>query len=142
MKPGIQTFLAEAGDAACYALDIIQLGRQFAEEDFGDPVALLAEGIARGFIHYSWDNPDDSDNFFVASPDGFLSWLTGQKWTVRKEAPEYQPKAGELLVQRWERQVTGQTIGHFRLPAWDSLVDSKTVKFGKIASVRVFAPAQ
>ena len=143
MKQGIQTFFDEAGDAMCYAIDIVELARRIKgqSEDDANIVADLERGIAAGHIHYSWDNPDDSDNFFVTDPSAFLSSLTGQKWTVRKEDAAYFPRPGELIVQRWERQVTGQTIGHFRLPDWDSLIDSKTVKLGKIVSLRVFAPA-
>ena len=140
MKPGIQTFLAEAGEAACYALAIIKLSRRI-EGEFGDPVEDLVAGINHGFIHYNWADPDDNDNFFVTNPEEFLGFLTGRAWTVRKESPDYLAKPGELIVQRWERQITGQTISHFRLPDWDSFVNSKTVKFGKVASLRVFAPA-
>jgi hypothetical protein len=41
-------------------------------------------------------------------------------------------------VDRWERVRTGAVTGHFRLPDWDSLHDSQTVKYGKIVSRRVF----
>lgn len=138
MRPGIQTFLEEAGEAACYALSIIQLGRP---DDHDMTISLLIGAINNGYIHYSWDNPDDPDNMYVSQPEKMLAWLTGKVWTVRKEAPEYQLKPGELVVQRWERVSTGKVIGHFRLPDWDSLVNSQTVRLGKIVSLRVFAPA-
>jgi hypothetical protein len=135
MKPGIQTFFSEAGESACYALDIIQI----ATEETGkllDPITMLELGIHIGMIHYG--SPDDGDNFFVKDPALFLSTISGINWTVEKVGADYVAKPGERVVERWERVVTGSTIGHFRLPSWDSLADSKTVKYGAIVSKRVF----
>lgn len=137
MKAGIQTFLDEAGDAACYGIDIVKLAERFLCREI-DVITALEAGINYGFIHYDWKNPDDNDNFFVLKPDGFLGFLTGRKWTVHKEAPDYVPLADELVVERWERIRTGSVIGHFKLPDWDSLVRSLTVLYGKIVSLRVF----
>jgi hypothetical protein len=137
MKAGIQTFLGEAGEAACYALDILEI----AERERGqklDTVEALYRGIERGYIHYNEKNPLDNDNFFVKDPAAFLSLLAGGSWTVEKAGPDYVPAKGEYVVDRWERVKTGAVIGHFRLPDWDSLADSVTVKYGKIASKRVF----
>jgi hypothetical protein len=138
MIQGIQTFFEEAGKAACYALSIVNI----AEEVLGrqvDACTALLEGVAKGFIRYA---PfEDPDNFFVDRPAEFLEYLTGQKWTVRKEAAGYRPAQGEYVVMRYERQATGMTIGHFRRPGWDSLVTSKCVREGKLVSLRVFAKA-
>jgi hypothetical protein len=57
---------------------------------------------------------------------------------VEKTGPNYTPAKGEYVVDRWERVKTGAVIGHFRLPDWDSLYDSMTVRYGKIVSKRVF----
>jgi hypothetical protein len=140
MRPGIQTFLDAAGDAACYALDIIQI----AERELGgeiDPVAALEDGIEHGYIRYDWDNPGADDAWFVDAPHRFLALLTGDEWTVSKEAADYRPRPGEHVVERWERQKTGTTTSHFRLPDWDSLRDSQTVKYGRLVSTRVFRKA-
>jgi len=137
VRPGIQTFLERAGESSCYALDIIQI----AEREIGgpiDPVRALEDGIEHGFIRYNWDNPADEWNFFVDYPDHFLSLLAGGVWRVSKEAGDYLPHPGERVVERWERVKTGATIGHFKLPDWDSLFDSQTVKYGKLVSTRVF----
>ena len=140
MKAGFQTFLDEAGDAACYALDIIQIAIFDTGRNF-DPINALDVGIGRGYIHYNEFNQDDNENFFVKDPAAFLSALTGKIWTVTKERPEYVAAEGEYVVERWERQVSGRLISHFRLPDWDSLADSKTVRYGAIASKRVFRRA-
>lgn len=137
MKSGIQTFLIEAGEAACYALDILQLAEKITGK-VRPAVETLIECIDRKFIYYNWNNVNDNDNFTILRPDAMLSYLTDIKWSVTKEAGDYKACIGEWIVQRWERVKTGTVIGHFRLPDWDSLADSQTVKFGKIASTRVF----
>jgi hypothetical protein len=137
MKPGIQTLLGEAGEAACYALDIIEI----AERERGqrlDPVGALCQGIERGYIYYNENDPDDNGNFFVENPAMLLAIFAGGRWTVEKAGPDYVPARGEYVVDRWERVRTGAVTGHFRLPDWDSLRNSQTVKYGKIVSKRVF----
>jgi hypothetical protein len=137
MRKGIQTFMAEAGEAACYALDIIVIAEQITGR-YIDPTDALYRGIDLGHIYYNEKDPDDNNNFFVEDPAGFLSLLSWGRWTVEKAAADYQPREGEYVVERWERARTGAVTGHFRLPDWDSLADSKTVRYGKIVSKRVF----
>ena len=134
---GIQTFMAEAGEASCYADSIIKIASIVTGKYF-PIVETLADCVDKNFIHYSEANPDDPDNFFVEAPDKMLSFLTGQNWTLTKESADYVAKPGEYVVNSWERAVTGATFRHFRLADWDSLMNSKTVKFGKIVSKRVF----
>lgn len=142
MREGIQTFLAEAGEAACYALCIIEI----AERATGlkmEPSKALYLGVDEKYIIYNFENKEDNNNFYVKDPAGFLSRLTGQKWTVEYIPSEYPTGKTfdglpEYIVERWERNKTGQTIGHFRLFDWDSLTDSQTVKYGAIASKRRF----
>jgi hypothetical protein len=137
MRQGIQTFLSEAGEAACYALAILEI----AERERGqklDTIDALCQGIDRGYIHYNEADPNDCNNFFVEYPSAFLSLFAGSRWTVGKVGPDYVPARGEYVVDRWERVRTGTVIGHFQLPDWDSLVDSQTVRYGKIVSKRVF----
>ncbi len=137
MKPAIQTFLAEAGESACYALDIIKIAEIFTRREF-DPLVALQRGIEVGYIKYDPKNPQDNDNFYVDKPADFLGLLTGELWTVTKEYPDYKPMLTDWIVERWERTRGQITTSHFRLPDWDSLFDSQTVKYGKIVSKRVF----
>jgi hypothetical protein len=138
MRPGIQTLLAEAGEAGCYALDIIEI----AERELNNGKINLADalylGIDRGFIYYNAKDTDDNDNFFVKDPAAFMGALAGGVFEVKKAEADYIPAKGEYVVDRWERVKTGETTGHFRLPDWDSLIGSMTVRFGKIVSKRVF----
>jgi hypothetical protein len=140
MRAGIQTLLGEAGEAACYALDILEI----AERERGqrlDLIGALYLGIERGYIHYNEADPNDDNNFFVEDPPALLSLFAGGRWIVEKVGPDYTPAPGEHVVDRWERMRTGVVIGHFRLPDWDSLHDSQTVRYGKIVSKRIFRRA-
>ncbi|MDR0721072.1 MAG: DUF261 domain-containing protein [Treponema sp.] len=137
MKEGIQTLLGEAGEAACYALDILEI----AERERGlklNIIECLCQGIDRGYIYYNGEDPNDNDNFFVEDPAALLAMFAGGRWAVEKAGPDYVPARGEYVVDRWERVRTGAVIGHFRLPDWDSLHNSMTVRYGKIVSKRIF----
>jgi hypothetical protein len=140
---GVQSFLSAAGESACYALCIIKIAERVSGI-IKNPVEALTTGVEGGYIKYNWENPNDPDNFWVSDPAGFLRYLVlnhNFKVTVRKEPAEYCPQPDEYIVQCWERQVTGKTITHFRLPDWDSLLNSQTVKYGRVASLRVFKAA-
>jgi len=137
VNKGIQTFLDEAGDAACYALDIIKIAELYLNSEM-EPVEWLLKGIDKHFIYYNHDDPNDNQNFFVNDPAGFLTMMTDSPWSVQKTDANYIPQKDEYVVERWERVRTGTTIGHFRLPDWDSLFNSQTVKYGKIVSKRIF----
>ena len=140
MKEGIQTFLAEAGESACYALCIVRIAEMFTRREF-DPLTALQRGIELGCIKYNPADANDNDNFYVERPDDFLGLLTGELWSVTKEPADYKWGQGEFVVERWERSRPANVTGHFRLPNWDSLVWSQTVKYGKVASLRVFRRA-
>jgi hypothetical protein len=136
--PGIQTFFKAAGEAACYALCIIRLAEKITCKSI-EPIEALIIGIKHLAVYYNWENPDDGDNFFVNAPDAFLGMLTGKHITVRKvDNIGYQPALNEYIVERWERPTPKMIYAHFKLPDWDSLYNSQTVKYGKIASLRVF----
>jgi len=138
---GIQTFLHEAGEAACYALCIAKIAEKITGKAV-EPLDALLGGIERKFVYYNWANPDDPDNFYVSDAEKFLSLLTGRRVTVIKtDNANYRPAPNEYVAERWERPTAKTVYSHFRLPDWDSLRDSQTVKYGKLASLRVFRPA-
>jgi hypothetical protein len=136
MKPGIQTVLQEAGEAACYALCLGDV----AQEHLGCELTactVLDAAIEGKYVHYDPNNSDDNDNFYVEYPAGLLGALTGEVWDVRKESADYTALPGEYVIERWERVKTGAVIGHFKRPNWNSLVRSATVEFGKLVSLRI-----
>ena len=136
--PEIQTFLMEAGEASCYALCIAKLAERITGKDI-EPLEALLKGVRKNFFHYNWKNPDDPNNFFVNDPEGFIRHLSGRRVTVRKwDSVFYKPSPNEYIVERWERPTPKMIFSHFKLPDWDSLRDSQTVKHGKIVSLRIF----
>jgi len=139
MKSGIQDMLAEAGEAACYALALGNVAEEYLRKEL-NACTILQTGIDIGAIYYNPKDKNDNDNFFVKNPALLLKKLTGINWEVRKENADYIPMSKEYTIQRWERTKTGQTIGHFRRMTWDSLTDSQTVRYGKIVSQRICLP--
>lgn len=137
MEQGIQTFLSEVGEAGCYALAIVKLAERITGDDM-DVVKVLSDAVAKGYIYYNKDNTEDNNNMMVIYPDILLSDLVGKKFGIKKVEYEYLPQTGEYVIYRWERVTTKGTYSHFRLPDFDTLHDSQTVKYGKIVSTRVF----
>jgi hypothetical protein len=135
--PGIQTFCGEVAESACYALSISKISELETGLAF-DVILILTECINKGYIRYNWDDPSDNNNFYVVYPDKMLTYLTGIEWSCSHEPADYVAKPGEYIIDRWERAYTGNVSSHFRLPDWDPVQDSLTVKKGKIVSKRVF----
>lgn len=137
LKPGIQSFLISAGENACYALCVIKIA-ELENNSKIDVITALESGIEKGFIRFNYDDFNDNYNFYMDYPDRFLSYLTNDVWSVQFSDAKYTPEFGEYIVERWERKATGRTTAHFKLPDWDSLIDSQTVKYGQIVSTRLF----
>ena len=137
MRSGIQTIMAEAGEAACLALCLVKIAEKFLMQEL-EPFSCLLMGIDKKFIHYNEKDQNDNNNFYVDQPALFLEAMTRKKWTYRHEVAGYIPKpTGEYTIQRWERVRPQGTTNHFRLRDWDPLADSQTVRYGKIVSERV-----
>lgn len=135
MRKKIQSFFLSAGSFACYAFCIIRLAEKITGTDI-DVMSALQAGIDKGFIRFDEDCLSSPNNFYVLEPAKFLEYLSGWKCNVKKEAVDYKPKDGELCVQCWKRLKST----HFRLPDWDPLENSQTVKYGALDSLRVFYP--
>ena len=146
MKPGIQTFFAEVGEAACYTLDLIDVAQEWHERHGTgvelDPCQCLQRGVDLKRIYYNAADEADEQNFFVQKAAAYLEDLTGVRWEVRKEPPEYEAQAlpNEYLILRSERVKTGAVLGHFWRRRFNSLVHSLCVERGKIVSLRVCRP--
>ena len=143
MFAGIQDFFINAGESSCYVLCLLKLAEKYQArkgiKKHFDVIAEMEKGINLRFINYNYKAVRDDNNFYVKRPDLFLSMLLdGKKVTVRMENAFYKAKNNELSVNYWQRKTPGKTYGHFNLDDWDSLLDSQTVKFGKIISKRIF----
>lgn len=126
MEEGIQTFFKIIGDCGCYVLTLIK----FAENYTGKKLDCIE--VIRHALFNEWLDED----MFVRDPAAILKVITGARWEVTKAlSPSEEP--GTFNIERWERVTTKETLSHFKLPDWDSLENSQTVKFGKIVSYRV-----
>jgi len=142
-----QSFCKAIGEWGCYALCIINIAEQItgkkidklqACEDGIKAKFKDAKGVEHSVIEFNENNYQDPKNFDVNAPDLFLGMLTGKRFTIRHEYNDilYKPKEGEYIVERWERN----GYGHFARTrdGYNSLQDSKCVKLGKLASLRIF----
>ena len=131
-----QSFCKAVGEWGCYALCIINIAEEITGLHY-NTLQKLEEGIAEGYIRFNRDNYYDPANFDVLEPAKFLQMLVGGKWSVRKSDDVlYRPEKDEYIVERWERN----GYGHFARTrdGYNSLQDSKCVKLGKLASLRIF----
>ena len=124
---GIQSFCAASGKWSCYAFCVLKIAERFTGHTY-DPLTEIVCAIEKGFVKYNWDNPEDPDNLYVEAPAAWLQNLTGCRWQVEK-TPTI--PTGRWIVEVWNN-------AHFRLPDWDSLIDSKSVATGQITSWRAF----
>ncbi len=137
MMDFIQTFCGEIGESACYALSLIKVAENITGRNY-NVIECLDAAITKGYIYYNRKDPNDNDNFYVQQPEQFVKMLTGRKLSVRHDAANPIIETDkEYVIQRWERVQTGITTAHFRLPDWDPVFDSQTVKHGRIVSTRV-----
>ena len=136
MKDNIQFFLKEAGQSACYTLCLIRVAEKYLKKDL-DVVKAMQIGIEKRCIDYKDGDTEYEDNFYVRCPETFLFYLTGVHWEVRKETYPYNARKGEYVINRYERQRTGCISAHFEMDDFHPIANSLTVKYGRIASVRV-----
>jgi hypothetical protein len=141
MRQGVQTLLAELGEAACLALCICELGKPGLSE--GDAVDLIRRAIDLGYIDYDEKDRSNPNNCCVRNRDAFMDMVSGQRgWKSTKEGPGYTARPGEKLIECWSWNETtdGKVIAHqhFRLPGWDPIIEARTVRYGHLESYRVF----
>lgn len=136
-----QSFMLAAGRYACYALQIVHIARSLGVNV--NELDALEDGILKGFIRFNEANYEDGNNFFVNAPAEFLSFLTGIKWTMRREGNTYKAKTGEHVINFWAKNDANNAKGegHFDTPDCHTLQNSVTVRVGKVYSTRVFTRA-
>ena len=129
-----QLIMERIGKDGCYFLSIVYLAETIKGKII-DAVQVYANAV-----HAGWMYPD----CFISNPDQLLAYLTGGKWSVRKELATYRAQAGELIIQRWERREGMRTWAHFVVGddagqvIYDPYGESLTVRLGGIVSLRVF----
>ena len=118
---GIQTVFKNAGESACLFLSLLSI----AEEYTGLPIDFIV----------AYNRCIDMDligkDFFCKDQEKILAVFTGKRWkkTVVQKLPN--PVPDEMYtVAKWYNERTNFT--HFRRRGFDTLIDSVTVKEGKI----------
>lgn len=136
---GLQTKLKKSaeeiklfGDYACFYLCLCSIAEEYNESHHNrQRVDILADYIfcrSKGWI---------GDEFFVKDSPAILNYLTGAKWAreVAEKLPATVPD-NMYTVERWYNPKTRYT--HFRRRWGDTLVDSNTVRNGKLTNYYLF----
>jgi hypothetical protein len=122
------------GKDGCYFLSIIFLAESILCQPI-DAIQTYYHAINQGWM---------TGDCFMTRPDALLDYLTGSRFSIRKEGPNYEPQTGELIILRYERKEGMRTWAHFvvgdrdRKVIYDPLGSSFTVSMGYLASMRVF----
>ena len=136
---GLQTKLKKSaeeiklfGDYSCLFLCLCSIAEEYNESHHNQRrVDILADYIAcrsKGWI---------GDEFFVKDSPAILSYLTGAKWErkMSEKLPDTIPE-NMYTVERWYNSKTKFT--HFRRRWGDTIVDSNTVRNGKLTQYYLF----
>ena len=124
-----QTIAKRLGDAGCYFLSLLHL----AQRD-NDAIGLYKQAVAQGII---------DEDCYVKNPPLLLSLIAGGKWQVTHQAAQYQTRADEYEILRYERKATLKTYAHFVVGdgrgqvSYDPLDTSQTVAQGSLVSKRI-----
>ncbi len=124
--------IKQFGDYSCLFLCLCSIAEEYNESHHSRyRVDILADYLAcrsKGYI---------GDEFFVKDSTAVLEYLTGQKWKreIVESLPEPVPD-NMYTVERWYNQKTRYT--HFRRRWGDTLVDSNTVRNGKLTNYYLF----
>lgn len=124
--------IKQFGDYSCLFLCLCSIAEEYNESHHSRyRVDILADYLAcrsKGYI---------GDEFFVKDSPAVLEYLTGQKWKreIVEKLPDTVPD-NMYTVERWYNQKTRYT--HFRRRWGDTLVNSNTVRNGKLTNYYLF----
>lgn len=129
-----QGYCVKIGATGCYFLAIIKAAELLTGKSV-DIVRTYVKAIELGFIN---------EDCYVFNPNGFLNYLTGDKYSLEKKDLSYKPEKDDIVIGYYERKTTMKTYGHFVLLnsdcqlVYDSFGKSLTVQNGKLMSYRIF----
>lgn len=148
LLPGLQEFCKEIGEAACYALCLLDVAYEYNAEnnpvlnkDF-DPVKILYECCSGtgsdAIIYYNEKDLNDNNNFYVQYPAELLRYATKRSWKVEKcYNVDYECTKNQYEIKYYERIKTGGVTGHFERDLFKPYKNSQTVKYGKLHTLRI-----
>ena len=131
----IQSFCLALGKWGCYFFCLLDIAKEIVHKSF-DVFDTAYFAIKEGFIVFNMDDYEDERNFFISEPTRILEMLTGFKFDVRIESPDYVLKENEYAVEEWSKD----NKRHFARTrkGYNSLQSSICINEGKITSLRVF----
>lgn len=121
MKKGIQSLLEHISSYGCYFLCLLEKAG-YSHQDIIDMYITCLE---KGFI-------DKDCTVLDGSKLATFLFKTPLTCTIEND----KPNNAVFYIECWYNKRTGYK--HFKLPEWDSLENSVTVKEGSIISYRVF----
>ena len=133
----IQKIMMILGAAGCYFLAILRAAELSTNKSL-DAVNCFLECARKGWI--------DAD-CWVNFPEDIYGYFVGGKWKCRKDAKEYVPASGDVVILRYERTTTAGTTSHFVLGdndkniIYDPMGASETVMHGQLVSLRIISRA-
>lgn len=120
-------------DYGCYFLSLLYVrNTPYSEPANLDEILMYYDT----FVEIGWMDP----NCYVKDPCAILEYLTGKKYSVKKDA--VLDTSANIIIGRWYNLDTN--LHHFVVMdrannvVWDSLKDSYTVRNGYIESYRNF----
>lgn len=124
MTSGTQnTVIENMAKTGCYFLCLCEISERITHM----PVDAIETAIVAQ--KSGWIKKD----FTIVNPDKLLHFLTGKNFNVSITTEK--PANYLYYVEMWHNDRTGYE--HFKLPNWDSLTNSVTVREGYIKSYRV-----
>ena len=86
----IQNLILKMGESGCFYLCYVKIAERNMRKNI-DIIEKAYENIAVGNIYFNFNNINDPKNFYIESAEGLLYNLTGRRWRVTKEDPDFIP---------------------------------------------------
>jgi hypothetical protein len=132
-----QAYMKLLGEEGCYFLCLVHLAETVSKERI-DAIPFFLEALEKNYIRMDCT---------VLDPARVMHLLTGVVWVKSHQPANYQIKAGEMEVLRYERKTGSGTTVHFVVGdglgeiEYDPMGDSRTVREGSLVSKRIFSRA-
>lgn len=137
----LQAFFKVSYETCCYFAILIKVAAKETNNEHN--LTFIGKcmdiGIDNGFVYMNPADYSDNRNYTVLNPAGFLSKVTGDKYEVRFEDRNYKPAKDEIEIDfmALSEENGKKGIGHFVMPDYDPLKESRTRREGFIYSKRI-----
>lgn len=132
----IQNLILKMGESSCFYLCYVKIAERNMRKNI-DIIEKAYENIAVGNIYFNFNDINDPKNFFVENAEGLLYNLTGRRWYVTKESPDFIPKDNYFFWVYKGRDKNGNLIYHAECDFFFPIEPSAKRKGWKPDSLRV-----